>query len=61
MLLLFTVSDRCVARSFGEAEKQRDASGEEAWMAAIGLFQFLCCMTAKGEDLTGGHVQGPLK
>lgn len=60
MFVFFTLSDRCVARSFGEAEKQRDASGEETWMAAIGLFQLLCCLTAKGKTLLG-DVQEPLK
>ncbi|RVE57354.1 hypothetical protein OJAV_G00215340 [Oryzias javanicus] len=28
-------SDRCFARSFGKAEKQRDAVGEEAWLVAF--------------------------
>lgn len=49
MFVLFTLSDRCIARSFGEAEKQRDAFGEEAWMAAVGLFKLLCCLTANGK------------
>lgn len=42
--MLFILPDRRVARGFGEAEKQRDASGEKAWMAAIGLYKFLSCL-----------------
>lgn len=53
MFVFFTLSDRRVARSFGEAEKQRDASGEEAWMAAIGLFKLTCFLAAKGKRLLG--------
>lgn len=40
IFVLFILPDRRVAGSFGEAEKQRDAFGEEAWMAALGLYKF---------------------
>lgn len=44
VFVLFILPDWRVARSFGEAEKQRDAVGEKAWMAAIGLYKFLSCL-----------------
>lgn len=37
--VVHSLSDRRLARSFGEAEEQRDAFGEKAWMATIGMYK----------------------
>lgn len=38
-LLELFLSDWRTARSFGEAEKQRDALREKAWLAAFGMYK----------------------